>query len=340
MHKKDIQEGGYGIAIKNRLISLSVLFWILFALIYILSLMDIESIGDFIILDGEYEISEQMSKYFVFLGVLISINLYSVSDRLDDIRLSICFMVFCLVMYLAESNMITNTLQPLFGVILLPYIFTILARNRSWIPFLSLVLACNLIMVGVLIDFVLDSQAGRAPDLITTLLPSSVVDIASSMEEETFEPVGAAFICYSVAVYSINPLQRVFRKGKYVILGFLIASAMIAIGNSFLHWMVAIGRVQTFAAVSLCIMGGVLLSVVINRVNRPRIIVGMPSQREVLTFIAYFFVVLPSIFGRVNDTLSLVLWFPLVVYIGMLLFVNHPATDPGKCKYLYSILGK
>ena len=186
--------------------------------------------------EGERRLTEQLSKYYLFITILISTHTYTAQNKKNGIKLAICFLLLGLVMYLSESNMMHDDARPVFGLLILAYIFYLLAVSREWLVSFLLLLGCVLIAMGQITDIVLDNIAYDRAEFIKAFVPLSIRDYISTLNEEPFEVAGAASVCLSMIIYSFDSLQKLFRNSRYTVLGFLIAAGMIAIGNSFLHW--------------------------------------------------------------------------------------------------------
>ncbi|MGH9322336.1 MAG: hypothetical protein ACRD3V_20930 [Vicinamibacteria bacterium] len=79
---------------------------------------------------SEYGLLEQLSKYYLFLIIMVAIRAYQVAGHPEMVKLTLAIMMLGLSMYLAEGNMITNRTQPLFAFVFLPYTLRQLAPGR------------------------------------------------------------------------------------------------------------------------------------------------------------------------------------------------------------------
>ena len=156
----------------------------------------------------EYRSSEQLSRYYILITILVSIHSYATQHLRSRVKLSICFLIFGVALYLSESDMIKVTAQPVLGFIILPYTFFLLARNREWIVFFLLSIGCVIFSITALNDFVWDNMVAGTAEFIT-LLPVPIYDSLGSINfEEKLEPIAAAFVCLSIIIYSIESLTK------------------------------------------------------------------------------------------------------------------------------------
>ena len=252
---RKIQEHGQGRRSDFRSILLvNIGFWSLFVIFYGLNkFLKYLDLGIF--LKHEYRLTEQLSKYYLLLTILISVHCYVTQNLRTRVKLSICFLLLGLVMYLSESNMIAENTRPVFGFIILVYTFFLLARNREWIPFLLLFLGCIAISQGVLIDTVHDNIKFGRPDFIETILPEPIRNYLYKCTEERFEVIGAAFVCLSMINYSLESLIFFFKNNKYATFGFLATAGMISVGNTYLHWQHKPSLELTLFSLTLTIVG-------------------------------------------------------------------------------------
>jgi len=232
-------------------------------------------------------------------------------------------------MYLSESNMISQNAQPLFDLIILSYTFYLLLKYHEWKVSLLLLLGCLALSMGSAIDILHDYTEFQRLEYIVTFLFGTIPDNLkfSYLTEETFEVVGAGFVCLSVIIYSIDSLSSFFKNNKLTTISFLVAIAMIALGNSLLHWQYKVSRelmAFSLALTLIGVLGLIKLSQNTNKKNNDTII-GLPDLEIFSIFIFSFFYVLPAVFGRISNTISGIVWLPTIIILGLFLFVQHPS---------------
>lgn len=272
----------------------------------------------------EYRPSEQLSRYYILITILASIHSYATQHLQSRVKLSICFLIFGVVLYLSESDMIEETAQPVFGFIILSYTFFLLARNREWIVFFLLSIGCAILSITALNDLVWDNKVAGTAEFIT-LLPVPIYDcLASSNFEEKLEPIAAAFVCLSVILYSIESLTKFFQNNKFATFCILFSAGMIVIGNSYLNWVPQPDTKLTLLALTLNFIGFFGLIIISRAANKEYTVIGLPTPEIFSLFLLSFFVVLPAVFGRCNTIISFVLWLPTVIFFGVFLNCQHP----------------
>lgn len=322
LKKHDRDENGRTRAISFG-VRFSVVFWLIAAVLYAISLLDIGSIFGVIELVGERRVSEQMSKFFLLLGLLFATGGYLAKTLPAEVGAAVAFLLLCFVMYLAESNMIRNIPQLLFAIVLLPYIFVMLLKTNGIVSASILLFACIVLGLGVAIDLVNDYHAGDLPALFFNAAPEWLLTMLD-LEEERYDPIGAALVSFSVAAYSLDQLKSIYSTNRWAALSIFAAAALIASGNSFLHWAVGPGQKAVVGALVFCFLGLAVLVVSVARINREHYLIGLPEQRDLFALILFFFVVLPSVFSRANNILSVLLWGPTIFLIAVALWRNHP----------------
>jgi hypothetical protein len=323
---RKIQENGQGRRINFRsILVINIGFWLFCLFVYALSKL-LQHYGLTNFLHGEYRITEQLTKYFLLLTILIAIHSYVTQNLRKKIQLSISFLLLGLVMYLSESNMIAENMEPVFGIILFAYTFFLLVRNRKWIPLLFLFSGCIAISLGVLADIAHDIiKFGRA-EFFGRILPEPISNFLGRCPEEPFDVIGAAFVCLSIINCAIESLITFFKSNKYASFGFLATAGMIAVGNSFLHYQYKPSQELTLFSFTLTIVGFLGLIIISRNINMKNTVIGLPTLERFSLFIFFFFVVIPAVFGVRNSIiLSLILWLPTISFIGFFLYFDHPS---------------
>jgi hypothetical protein len=272
----------------------------------------------------EYRPSEQLSKYYILITILVSIHSYATQQLASRVKLSICFLLFGVVLYLSESNMIQDTTQPIFGFIILSYTFFLLAKNREWVIFFLLSIGCIIFSITVLNDLVWANKFRSKAEFIT-LLSGPIYDCLCIINfEEILEPIAAAFVCLCIIIYSIESLTKFFQNNKYKTFFILFSAGIIVSGNSYLHWEHKPDAKLTLIAITLTIIGFFGLIIISRAANKEHTVISLPILESFSLFLLSFFVVLPAVFGRSNNIISIVVWLPTIIFFAMFLYSNHP----------------
>ena len=297
-----------------------IVFWCLFIILYVLEYPIALIMGKVIIVQSEYNALEQLSKYYLFIVMLVSIISYKHQIQIDKIKLSIGFLLIGLTMYLSESNMITGKAQPVFGIVIFGYIFYLLFKSRSWLTMLLLLLGLAAIFLGWARDYISENE------WVNDYFHQYAIGyFKEKIREEACDAIGLAFVCVSVIICFLDSITAFFNKNKlrYVLL-VAVTSGMITIGNGFLHWQHQPNiRIESVALVLTLVgfIGFILTNRHLLQKNKNLTLV---DDEEQYIFMFFVFVVLPAIHGSHNTMISLVLWFPAIMFIGVYLFFRHP----------------
>ena len=307
-------------------------FWALFYLLNILSsllhplMIILDQSFDLAIADkteperlrSEFTFYEQMSKYYLFIIILISIFSYRIQSELNKVKLSIGFLLFGLLLYLSESNMISTNLQPIFGIIMIAYIFILLLKERSAIVLLILLFGLALTSVGILSDFISEN------DKLFSMVPRKYLHTII-YKEERFDCIGLSLICISAIIYFLDDLHYLLKNNRKGALFILLSSAMITVGNGFLHYQYHPRNRVILPALILIITGyfGILLTNKYVSAKKYRVI--LITEEYFYFFLFLFFVALPLLFGNNNEAVSLFFWLPIFISSGIYLYFQHPA---------------
>ncbi len=267
-------------------------------------------------MQSEYTVNEQLSKYFVFIALLISVFAYERLTNPLDLKISIGFICFSISLYCAESNMISGTTQPIFGFLYLAYTLPLLIAARAWKVIAFQGLALTLMGVGFFGDFVIKHQA-----FFSANMPLAVTILGNS-RDELYEVLGLASISLSVALCFLEPLSDFVSKNKLGTTMILISAAFVTSGNSFMHYSYHPGTRLVLAGLALSLTGlaGLLLSyrhLNAKALRFPPLI--SPEYSGVLLFV--LFILLPMIHGGHHPHIvSLFVWLPFILLIAYHLF--------------------
>ena len=92
-------------------------FGVVYYMCYLLEWPYNTFLSKLITIRSEYTVGEQLSKLYLFTIVLVSVLSYRILTDATKIKLSISFLLLSLIMYMSESNMITEEAQPIYGLI-------------------------------------------------------------------------------------------------------------------------------------------------------------------------------------------------------------------------------
>jgi len=269
---------------------------------------------------SEYRVDEQLSKFYLFIMILISLYSYQFVHDSGKAKIGICFFVLGLTMYLSESNMITTHTQPLFAFIILSFTFYFLIQNKSWLTIFILLFGLLSIFGGYMLDLIYD---GRIHKL---LVPSQLSLILKNIGEERFELIGIAATCLSAMIYFLNPMKKFAKNNMKGILSLIISSGLIAVGNGYLHFQYEPGRKLQLFGFFLSASGwlGLILT---NKILREKDALLKLVPKDVYYVVMFvLFVLLPTIYGESNrDLISIILWLPTIVLFAVYLTRRHPA---------------
>lgn len=268
---------------------------------------------------SEYEIGEQLSKLYLFVTVLLSAFSYRTSVKPHEVKLSIAFLLLGLVMYMSESNMITEETQPLFGFLAIVCTVFFLLRLRSWLSLVVFVLGFLFVSLGSMVDLIYEHES------IYSLVPGFIESFLHRGLEERCEGLGAAFVCLSALLSFRTPLGHLIVKDGKRSLLLLVSAGLMTSGNGFLHYQYGPGGKLYGVALVMTIVGFLGLVFVGKALTGT-----YPSRTSVgsdLFYVCAFFifVVMPSIHGHARSTAALLLWLPAMVFLGLYLWHQHSA---------------
>lgn len=269
---------------------------------------------------GEFTVPEQLSKFYLFLIILISAYAYQVLKKPLEIKTSIGLFTLGLTMYLSESNMISNAPQLLFAAIIVPFTFYQLAKNKAWMTISLICLGFLIISGGILTDFI-----HQYPN-ITSYIPAQIPSLLETIGEEKFDVIGIAVLCLSVIFHFLKPLGGFVKNNIRGTFCTIISAGLITSGNGLIHYEYFPGQKLQLLAFSLSLSGWIGLMLTNKYVGKKDTALYILNKEYFYTFIFLFFVMLPLICGIRHYTLiSFILWFPLLTFIAVNLYYKHPA---------------
>ncbi|MHC4843947.1 MAG: hypothetical protein ACYTEE_09120 [Planctomycetota bacterium] len=300
-------------------------FWLTFFLFYYLMRIPYHELLENIItptkygLPFEYTMGEQLAKFYLFIIVLISVLSYQASKQGNKIKLSISFLMLGLIMYMSESNMITENTQPIFGFIIVASCSIFMLRVRSWLSLGLLIIGFIMVACGSIIDL------AHEKEIVNSLLPPFIYHLLDFTKEDHYETLGIAFLCLSSILCFQFTLLDFLKRNKNMTLLILLTSGTIAFGNGFLHWHYSPSWKTHLAALLITISGFLGLWFFTKSSSKKNAIFELVTEEWFYIFIFVFFVVLPSLHGRARSGTDLFLWLPTMFFLGVYLWRHHPA---------------
>jgi len=301
-----------------------LVFWITFYICLLLENPLHTFLSSYITMRSEYTLGEQLSKFYLFIIVLLSVFSYQNLKEPTKIKLSISFLLLGLIMYMSESNMITEKTQPIFGLIIVVCTGMLLLRDRSWSSLTFFVMGFIVISFGVLSDLAHENES------IRRLLPVFIFKLLHITSEERFDMIGIAFLCLSGILCFRFPLRNFITKNTKGTLLILLTSGMITAGNGFLHHQYNPSSKIYIVALAMTISGFLGLIFVNKSISKKDIILALITEDLFYLFIFSFFVVLPSIvYGGERNSTALLLWLPFMFFMAIYLWRYHPEHHTG-----------
>jgi len=306
-------------------------FWLVFLFFYLMEgpvhqilvndrlvSLNLRKFEPFIRLKSEYTLGEQLTKFYLFSIMLISIYAYKCSQTRLQIKESISFLSLGFVMYLAESNMIDEATHPVFGFILLTILFYLLSKSRSWLSLGLLLFGFFIVSLGVMTDYISEKEWAQH------VFPHHIINFLGNMKEERFDVAGVGFLCLSTIFHFLDPIKRFIKNNLKGTLWLCLGSGLITSGNGFLHYQYEPGRRLTVLALGLTISGYLILIGTNKKILNTDQQLTLIKEGYFYIFIFFFFVLSPTVFGQRNEVSSIILWLPTIMYAAFYLFNHHP----------------
>ena len=274
-----------------------------------------------ITLCSEFTLNEQLSRFYLFIMLLISVLYYRVSNEPNKIKLSISFLLLSLILYMSECDIIADNAQPIFGLIIVPCTFLLLLRLRNWLSLTFFIVGFMLISLGLLSDIALKYES------IGSLLPTFVCYLTEIIWEETFELIGITFLCFSLILCLRVPLWNCVARNTKGSLLMLFASGMISIGNGFMRNKASC--ITSLCSLAITIIGLLGLMLANKRIDKKDAILTLITKDLFYLFIFFFFVMLPIIHGDRNSWAEVILWFIFMFGMAKYMWRFHPVNYGG-----------
>ncbi len=296
-------------------------FIIIYSVFYLLESPLHTLISSYVTLRSEYTVGEQLSKFYLFTVLLVSFFSYRILTKPTEVKLSISFLLFSLILYVSESNMIRETAQPIFGLIGITFIAYFLFRLRLWLSLILFFCAFVFFSFGSLIDFIHERES------IKVWLPNFIYYFLDMASEERFDVIGALFFSLSAIVSFQVPLRNFIMNYTKKSLFILFSAGIMTVGNGFLHYQYHPNGKLYLIAIIMTIIGfsGLVLSSKNIYKNYP----SLTSIPDSLFYLSIFFsfVILPSssVLARYVSNKSLLLWLPATILIAIYMWYSHHA---------------
>ncbi|MBF0188288.1 MAG: hypothetical protein HQL50_10235 [Magnetococcales bacterium] len=296
-------------------------FTILHVLLLFLGEQTHPFLADLVSLRSEYMIGEQLSKFYLFIIVLSSIHSYQVVKHPEEIRTSIAFLMMSLIIYLSESNMIVESAQILFGLILFIALSRTLLISRAWLSLTLIVMGFAFFCCGAIADHLNDQ--GSWVDQI----PVWVVTFVSPLSEERLELNGIVCLCLATLLhFRVYLITLLFSfPGKVAML--MIAVLALTFGNGFLHHGYHPEGLFQLAGLLYTLGGFLGILAINNELTKNGIGFTLISREVFISFLFVFFLLLPSSHGQNQLSVSLLVWLPFFVLFAHALWRHHPTNS-------------
>jgi len=266
---------------------------------------------------SEYTIREQLSKFYLFIIILVSAFSYRVSTHPSMIKLSISFLALSFVMYMSESNIIIEKAQPIFGLLGIAFTGFFLFRLRSRLSLSAFVVGFALVSFGSLVDILHENE------FIKSIFPGTVSDLLHIMSEEWYEVSGIAFICLAAILSFRSPLLDFIENETKASMLILISSGIMTLGNGFLHYQYKPTEALFSIALALTLIGfsGLVYSTRSIEYSFPK--TNAITRKSIYLCVFFFFVLLPATHGTARFSAALLLWLPSIIFVATYLWRCH-----------------
>jgi len=294
-------------------------FFIFYAIFYLFETPIHTFIESMTTLRSEYTVGEQLSKFYLFLVLLLSFFSYRLVKKPLEVKLTIAYLLFSLIMYLSESNMIRETAQPVYAVICIFAIIYFLFRLRLWLSLILFFTAMVFLSFGSLIDFIHERE------WINTLIPNFIYVLLDMAPEERFDVLGALFFTLSATLVYQAPLQHFLGKHKMKAFFVFVSAVFMTVGNGLLHYQYEPGHTLYKVAMILTVIGflGLLLGTASLFKRSP----GNTLLPDYMFYILLFFgfVLLPGsqMLAWTVVRNSFLIWFPVMIFLALVMYYTH-----------------
>lgn len=300
---------------------LSAAYWACIALISVTWGPVFQWMKQIIQMESEYSLLEQGAKLVLLVMLFGSLFAYSNRKKVEEVRLSIMFILFALTLYFAESNFILNLWQPVFGAFFILLICWKLLKV-DWIALAFMLLGSALVFLGVVTDLLMD----RPMYFPKTEFFEAWARVAGLIEEQ-FDLWGIACIAYASLVAFRVTATSVFLGHFRSLLLLILSLAMIASGNSFGHWSHNPSPIFELISTVMAVIGVLGVLSFDRHIQARGFRLSYFYEEGFYVGFVVLFVVLPIVYGRTGFAFNLLLWLAFLYYFYKLFMRSHPSIN-------------
>lgn len=276
-----------------------------------------EFMSQFFQLRSEYKVVEQLTKYYLLIGMLASFLLYGLEQNKNKVLLSLSYLFLFSAMYLSESNMIDEGAQPIFGVLGFAAIFVLLFKLREYISFLFVFVSLMFICTGVLTDYYSEGVLNQYS------LTEEVKIFFSLVSEERSDLRGVGFLSLSVASLSRFHMLPFFKRDPRAVVFLMLGLLCLSLGNGFIHFQYKPSP-NLYLFSLLLMYSGFLIALYCLKYLSRGVKFYFNINNSILIIVSYvFFLLLPSIYGRHNAYTAILLCLPSLLISAISLWRSH-----------------
>jgi hypothetical protein len=268
---------------------------------------------------SEYTLLEQGTKVVILVmlfGALIAFNREEVREK---VLLAIAFVLFSLALYFAESNFITEIVQPIVGAtFILATSWLLLRLDR--IALTIMLVGCFVVFLGVISDVLLDH-----PEILPSWSLFATWQSVASDVEEYFDLWGIAFISYASLVAFRRSITQVYAESAVNFVVLVVSVCLIAAGNSFAHWQYRPTAAFELIATASAFLGVLGVLRFYNTASQNRPVFVYFSAKELVASFVLLFVVLPIIYGGTSVPINLIFSTAFFYLTFRYLYDKHPS---------------
>lgn len=260
--------------------------------------------SQFVEIRSEYKAKEQLSKFTLLIIVVLALK--CLSHQKDDVllKLSMGYLIFIITMYLSESNMIKEKLQPVFAAILIPMLFHEFFKKKTWLSLSFFVVGLGVIALGVTRDFAVKHQA------VADIMPAPLFYLTLKFDEEMLDVVGIGFIGLSALTLFYSSLQKFAQQGLAIGALLIIGVMLVSIGNGLSHYQYRPSTLLWLVGLAMTLGGAGAFTASEYLADDEKLFVHSPYKNYL--FLSFFFIFLPSFISKYTYLVGLALWLIVV----------------------------
>lgn len=259
----------------------------------------------FIHMKSEYTAKEQLLKFTLLIVVVMAIKCLSQERDKILLQLAMVYLIFAMTMYLAESNMIREKLQPLFAGLLMPLLLHGLFKKKAFWSAFFLLAGLGIVALGVVKDFAVEHQS--AADVI----PPLFLKLLMQFNEEMLDMVGIGLIGLSALTLFYSSLQKISKQGLRYSALLSLAIMLVAVGNGLSHYQYHPSTSLWFTGLFMALVGtGLFILSEYLMDDEQKLFQHCPNTNYLFLF--FFLVILPSFGSKYTYFTSIMLWFTVL----------------------------